>query len=86
MDFFDQHGVFTLIFLVLFPRLTLLIASFSTGGVLWWLGWLFTPHLLIAILSLSYWETNPILVIIAFIISFLKLSGIASIVSKKKTK
>lgn len=66
MDFFEQHGVTTLICLAIFPRLTLLIASFATGGVMWWLGWIFAPHLLVAILSLQYWDTNPVLVIIAW--------------------
>jgi hypothetical protein len=70
MNFFDQHLPFTLVCLAIFPRLTLLIASFSTGGILWWLGFLFTPHLLVAILSLPYWGQNPFLVIIAWIMAF----------------
>ena len=36
---------------------------------MWWLGWLFAPHLLVAFLSLAYWHTNPILVITAWIIA-----------------
>lgn len=66
MNFFDHHGIIVLIFLAIFPRLTLLIASFATGGVLWWLGWIFAPHLLVAILAIPYWDTNPVLVIIAW--------------------
>jgi hypothetical protein len=69
MNFFDQHGVITLICLAIFPRLTLLIATFATGGVLWWFGWIFTPHLLVAILSLQYWNTNPVLVIVAWLMA-----------------
>jgi hypothetical protein len=69
MDFFDQHGVFTLICLAIFPRLTLLIASFATGGLLWWLGWIFAPHLLVAFLAIPYWDTNPVLVVFAWIIA-----------------
>ena len=69
MDFFAHHTVVTLIFLALFPRLTLLIASFATGGVLWWLGWIFCPHLLVAILSLPYFHSNPVLVIAAWIMA-----------------
>ncbi len=72
MNFFTEHGVWTLIFLALFPRLTLLIASFATGGLLWWLGWIFTPHLLVAFLSIPYWNENPVLVFIAWVIA---LSG-----------
>lgn len=70
MDFFDNYGVLTLICLALFPRLTLLFASFATGGLLWWLGWIFTPHLLVAILAIPYWDTNPVLVVIAWIFAF----------------
>jgi hypothetical protein len=69
MNFFDQHGVITLICLAIFPRLTLLIATFATGGALWWFGWIFTPHLLVAILSLQYWNTNPVLVIVAWLMA-----------------
>ena len=70
MDFLTNHGVLTLICLALFPRLTLLIASSATGGGLRWLGWVFTPHLLVAILALPYWDTNPVLVVIAWIMAF----------------
>lgn len=70
MNFFEHHSVITLICLALFPRLTLLIASFSTGGVLWWLGWIFSPHFLVAILSLHYWDTNPVLVVVAWLVGF----------------
>lgn len=35
-------------------------------GFLAWLGWLFAPHLTVAILATQYyWHTNPILCIIA---------------------
>ena len=69
MDFFTNHSWITLLCLALFPRLTLLFGSFITGGVLWWLGWIFAPHFLVAILSLPYWDTNPILVVMAWIIA-----------------
>jgi len=69
-DFFSTYGVWTLIFLACFPRLTLLFGSFMFGGVWWWLGWIFAPHWLIAILSLPFYESNPVLVIIAWTIAF----------------
>lgn len=75
MDYWDQHGFLILVCLALFPRLTLLLASFATGGLLWWLGWLFCPHLLVAILSLSYWDTNWVLVIFAWLIALGGSSG-----------
>tara|TARA_R110000851_G_scaffold27532_1_gene77270 strand:- start:1805 stop:2053 length:249 start_codon:yes stop_codon:yes gene_type:complete len=69
MDFFTDHGAWALIFLAIFPRLTLLFGSFLIGGWLWWLGWIFAPHLLVAILSIPYWESNPVLCVIAWIIA-----------------
>tara|TARA_R110000868_G_scaffold398317_3_gene671447 strand:- start:4284 stop:4538 length:255 start_codon:yes stop_codon:yes gene_type:complete len=84
MDFFENHGVGTLILLALFPRLTLLFMSFASGGVLWWLGWIFTPHLLVAILSLSYWDTNPILVIMAWIIALGGTSSESKLIKSKQ--
>lgn len=53
-----------------FPRLTLLFSSVTSGGVLWWVGWAICPKLLVAILSLGYWDTNPILVIGAWVWAF----------------
>lgn len=70
MNFFDTHTTLTLLGLVFFPRITLLLANFVTGGVLWWLGWIFAPRLLIAILSLPFWSTNPFLVIVAWLLVF----------------
>jgi hypothetical protein len=70
MDFFDNHGVITLLGLAIFPRITLLIASFASGGLLWWIGWLIAPHFLVAILSIPYWDSNPILVVVAWIMAF----------------
>ena len=69
-NFFTHHGVLVLICLALFPRLTLLFAGFLTGGWLWWVGWIFTPHLLVAILALPYFHTNPVLVVVAWIMAF----------------
>lgn len=74
MDFFDNYGLLTLFFLAIFPRLTLLFGSFVFGsfvfgGWLWWLGWVLAPHLLVAFLSIPYWDTNPVLVVIAWFIA-----------------
>lgn len=69
MNFFEHHGILCLVCLAIFPRLTLLFGSFVTGGFFWWLGWIFTPHLLVAFLSLKFWDTNPVLVVIAWIMA-----------------
>lgn len=83
MNFFDNHGILVLFGLAIFPRLTLLLASFSTGGIFWWLGWLFTPHLLVAILSLPYWNSNPVLVIIAWLCAIAGTGGEGSYVNNR---
>jgi hypothetical protein len=55
MDFWQVHGIFFLIFITLFPRLTMLFAVTVPFGFLAWLGWLFAPHLTVAILATQYY-------------------------------
>lgn len=70
-DYWNVHGVFFLIFIALFPRLTLLFSSVAFGGLFWWLGWLFAPRLLVAVLAtLSYWNQNKLLVIASWLVAF----------------
>ncbi|RYF49570.1 MAG: hypothetical protein EOO38_07590 [Cytophagaceae bacterium] len=72
-NFWDVHGILFLIFMCFFPRLTLIFSSVAFGGIFWWLGFIFAPRLLVAILATTaYWQTNPILVIISW---FWALSG-----------
>ena len=85
-DFFQHHGIICLICLAMFPRLTLLFGAFVTGGVLWWLGWIFAPHLLVAILSLQYWSTNPVLVIIAWVMAFGGTSAETKTATRKRRR
>lgn len=75
VDFWLVHGWGFLICIALFPRLTMLIAgtafkfmSFaSPWGILSWVGWVFVPHLVVAILATTYyWNTNPILCVFAW--------------------
>ena len=69
-NFWNNHGLLFLLFIALFPRLTLLFSSVSTGGVLWWLGWLFAPRLLVAVLAtINYWHQNPFLVVLAWLVT-----------------
>lgn len=71
-NFWGNHGLFFLIFIALFPRLTLLLSSVASGGLLWWLGWLFTPRFLVAVLAtIAYWQHNPILVMISWFVALL---------------
>ncbi|MDE2234556.1 MAG: hypothetical protein KGK44_03285 [Gammaproteobacteria bacterium] len=54
-----------------FPRLTLLLSSVPFGGLLWWLGWIFAPRLLVAILATyNYGHSNIVLVVLAWIWAF----------------
>jgi hypothetical protein len=81
MDFWQVHGWFFLIGLVVFPRLTMLIAgtvwkfmSFaSPWGILAWIGWVVAPSFLVAILATTfYWDTNPGLCVCAWVWALLK--------------
>lgn len=70
VSFFENHGFFFLIFITLFPRLTLLFSSVASGGILWWLSWLFFPRILVAALAtFAYFQTNPILVTISWLVA-----------------
>jgi hypothetical protein len=72
MNFWDVHGLWFLIFITFFPRITLLFSSVVTGGILWWLGFFFMPRLLVACLAtITYWETNPVLVFISWVVALL---------------
>lgn len=69
-NYWDHHGVLLLIFLTFFPRLSLLFSSIPFGGLWWWLGFIFCPHYLVAILAtINYWPTNPFLVSIAWLVA-----------------
>jgi hypothetical protein len=71
MNFWEAHTFLFLPFITLFPRLTMLLAVTAPFGLLAWLGWLFAPHITVAVLATHYyWETNPILCIIAWFVAF----------------
>jgi len=70
VNFFAKHHIFFLIFITIFPRLTLLFSSVATGGFVWWLGFIFCPRVLVASLAtVSYFHTNPILVTLSWLIA-----------------
>jgi hypothetical protein len=69
-NYWDAHGLLLLVGLAILPRITLLVSSIATGGLLWWLGWLVAPRILIATLAtISYFEANPLLVVITWLIA-----------------
>ena len=81
IDFWQVHGWWFLIFITFFPRLTMLFAVATPFGLLAWLGWFFVPHLTVAILAtIYYWETNPILCIVAWLVALLGTGGEAEVV------
>lgn len=84
MNFLDHHSPLLLLGLAVFPRISLLLGGFASGGILWWLGLVFTPHLLVAILSLSYWDTNPVLVVIAWLCAIGGTGGEGTYVSRHR--
>lgn len=70
VNFWDKRGIFFLIFITIFPRLTLLFSSVATGGFVWWLAFIFCPRILVASLAtVAYFHTNPILVIISWMVA-----------------
>ncbi len=70
-SFWLHHGLWFIFFMCFFPRLTLLFSSVPFGGLLWWLGWMFAPRLLVAILATyNYGHTNLILVMLTWIWAF----------------
>lgn len=90
MDFWQSHGVVIgIIFLIcaaVFPRLTMLFAVATPFGWLAWLGWLIAPHFTVAMLaSVMYWQTNPLLVVAAWIAAFVGTSGEATTAQRKVT-
>jgi len=78
MNFWDVHGIWSgiwfLIFLGFFPRITMLVMSICFMGfahpVLFWFGWVLMPRLVVAVLATSfYWQTNPVLCVFAWLIA-----------------
>lgn len=70
VNFWDKHGVFFLIFITFFPRLTLLFSSVPFGGFFWWVGFFLLPRVLVASLAtVAYFHTNPVLVTISWLVA-----------------
>ena len=68
-NFWEVHGILFLIGITFFPRITVLLFSHVTGGLLFWIFFLIFPRIVIPILAAyHYWDTNPVLVILSFII------------------
>ena len=72
-EFFTAHTLHPYLLLVglaLFPRITMLFVG-GPFGVLQWLGWAFMPHFTVAMFAtFRYWDTNPGLVVAAWLFAF----------------
>jgi len=78
-DFWAHHGWLFLLAISIFPRLTMLVAVTAPFGWLAWVCWLVWPSLLVAILATTYyWQTNPVLCIIAWFWCVSKAGGTAA--------
>lgn len=87
MNFWQHHGLLFLAGCAIFPRITTLFFSAVSFGIWHILGWLFAPHLLVAILATTlYWHSNPILCVIAWAFAFGGTSGEAAVARKVKSR
>ncbi len=83
-NFWNNHGLFFLFFIAIFPRLTLFFSSVPFGGIFWWLGFFIAPRFLVAILAtITYGNQNPILVVLSWIIAISGETGEKMIILKK---
>ncbi len=75
MDFWSAHGIGFLLAIACFPRITMLVISLPLG-ILGWIGWVVAPHFVVAFYATTkYWDTNPVLCIIAWMMAFGGTSG-----------
>ena len=85
MDFWQVHGWLFLLGATFFPRLTMLFAVTAPFGILAWLGWLFVPHVTVAVLAtIYYWDTNPVLCVIAWLVAVGGTAGEGKVASKRR--
>lgn len=69
MNFWDVHGPLFLLGCTLFPRITVILFSGVTGGPIFWIFFLLFPRICIPIIAAAnYWETNPVLVVLSFLV------------------
>ena len=68
-NFWTYHTIFLLLGFTFFPRLSLLFCNIP-GSFFFWLGWLILPRIVIAFnATIYYFDSNPILVILSWIIA-----------------
>ncbi len=84
-DFFTHHSLLQLLGWAMFPRIMFWFFSAITGGFFFWVGVLFVPHIMVAFWATTYyWDTNPVICVIAWIIALTGESAEKSATSKLK--
>lgn len=87
MNFWDYHGVLFLLGVTFFPRITTLFFSSVSFGLLGILGWIFAPHLLVAVYATTfYWQSNPLLCIISWFVAIGGTGGEGAVVKRRFRK
>lgn len=87
MDFFAAHPhyLWALFGFAVFPRITLWFFAATTGGFWFWIGVFFVPHIMVAFWATTYyWDTNPVLCVIAWIFALSGSSGESSAIRRRK--
>jgi hypothetical protein len=88
VSFWDAHtwDLLILFGLAVFPRITTLFIG-GPFAALHWVGWAFAPHLLVAILATSrYWDTNPVLCVVAWFFAFAGTGGEGGVAWKRRRR
>ena len=68
ISFWEFHSICFIIFMLFFPRLTMIFSSIFCFNPLFLLGWLLFPRLTVAIIAtFLYFPTNPILCVLTWI-------------------
>lgn len=76
MDFWTNHGIFFLLLCQLFPRLTIVFGTAFPLGADQIIAWLLAPRFLAAYLATQYyWDTNPVLVMVAWVMAVSSMIG-----------
>lgn len=86
-NFWDIHGLWFLLGCAFFPRITVWFFSAVTGGFWFWLGFLLVPRIYVAIIACYwFWETNPVLCVLAVVMCLGGESTEKSTVAKSASK
>jgi hypothetical protein len=87
LNYWDYHGWLFLLGATFLPRITTLFFTSVTFGFWAILGWIFTPHLLVAIYATTYyWEKNPFLCVAAWFMAFIGTGGEAKVAQRTASK